>query len=213
MIRRLAVTTLTAVALLGAPLALSGDVALTASAAATYPVTTAPGTVSRSTVAAGGAVTFSGEGFRPGTAVTIGVSQRGDGGRFAAPIPASVAGVVHADAAGRYTVTLTLTVPGRTTLTATGLAPDGATLEDVAFVTVLSSGSSGGNGSGGSGGNGSGSNGAGGNGSGAGGGSNSLPRTGADNVASELWIAGGLLTAGGAGLVVSKSRRRPRSQA
>ena len=124
----------------------------------------------------------------------------------------------YANSQGVYTTTLVLTAVGVAQLTATGDKPDNTTLQLTAVVTVTGSvsGSGGSTGSGsgsGSTGSGSGSTGSGSASGSYGGGSgvSSLPRTGADNLGTELWIAGGLVAVGAAFVSVSVARRRTRA--
>lgn len=204
-----------------------------ASAAPGYPVVTAPATVSASTVGPGGTVVFGGGGFAAGTLVTTDVTYISGGVGQSAPIVTRVVRTGYANSSGVYTATLTLTAPGVAQLTATGDKPDNTTLQLTAVVTVTGSVSgSGGSSSGGSGsGSGSTGSGSGGSASGSGGSTGSgstgsgtaggnysggsdvsaLPRTGADNLGTELWIAGGLVAVGAAFVSVSVARRRTRA--
>lgn len=199
-----------------------------AAAAPGYPVVTAPATVSASTVGPGGAVVFGGGGFAAGAAVTTDVTYISGGAGQSAPIVTRVVKTGYANSQGVYTTTLTLTRAGVAQLTATGDKPDNTTLQLTAVVTVTGSvsGSGGSSGSGsGSTGSGSGSTGSGSGSSGSGSGStgtasgnyggwsgvSSLPRTGADNLGTELWIVGGLVAVGAAFVSVSVARRRTRA--
>ena len=237
MIRRLAAVTAASVALLAGPAVFGAGISGPVSAAtpapsitptAGYPTKTAPGTVTKATIFTGDRVGFSGGGFKPGSAISISILLPGGGPGQAAVIGAASGRTVTASGAGTFGIVLRLTVLGVTTLTASGIAPNGQPLTDVADVTVLpkshgtgstspspsassspssSSGSSPGASS--SGGGGGGGSGGGGGGSG-GGGSGVLPKTGAEGVGPILWLGGGLVAAGAAALLVSVSRRRTR---
>lgn len=175
-------------------------------AGTTYVVVTQPAQVSASTVGAGGAVTFGGPGFAADTPVAVDVTYISGGTGQSAPIVTRVVSTGRANSAGVFSTTLTLTAPGVAQLTATGLTPESTTLKLTSSVTVLAAGDSQ---SGGSGSSGSGSTGSDDISSGSGSASgSSLPRTGANNVGMELWLAGGLLAVGGALASVSVARRR-----
>lgn len=162
------------------------------SASAEYTPTTESGTTSQSTVTDGGVVDFSytGGDFLPGTPITISVSYtgsnvgggRGSSGLLLAP-RTGVVGSTTASASGNFSTTVKLTEPGLATLTASGAARDGGTLNVVTQVRVLAAA-----------------------GSSAGVGGAALPRTGSD-IGTQLWIGAGLLALG-VGLVGGTVARR-----
>jgi LPXTG-motif cell wall-anchored protein len=163
-----------------------------ASASANYTPDTQPGVTSISVVRANGDVIFQYNrgGYIPGKTVTITVTVPGKNvgggpgarGLLMAPRTA-VVGSVKADAKGNFRTTVTLTTPGLNTLTASGPARNGGMLNVVTQVRVLAAGSA------------------------AGTGAAALPRTGSD-LGTQLWIAGGLLAAGGSLVLLSVARRR-----
>ena len=188
-----------------------------AQAATDYVIVTAPATVSAASVGAGGVVTFGGAGFAVNTPVVVDVTYISGGAGQAAPITSKTVQTGRADSSGVFSTDVKLTRAGVAQLTATGLKPDGSTLQLTAVVTVLGSSDSG-SGSSGSGSSGSGSSGSGSSGTDSGSGStsveaaaangSSLPRTGAANLGPELWLAGGLLVVGAGFVSVSVARRR-----
>jgi LPXTG-motif cell wall-anchored protein len=162
------------------------------SASAEYTPTTEQGTTSRSAVGEGGAVLFAYDGgdFAPGARLTISVTYNtnvgggpGSSGLVLAP-RTGVVGTTTADASGNFSTTVELTQPGLATLTASGEARDGGTLNVVTTVRVLAAGSAA-----------------------AGAGSAALPRTGSD-LGTQLWIAAGLLAVGAGLLALTVARRR-----
>lgn len=211
MTRRVLKTSMAAVALFAAPVAL-GALAPAGAATATptpnasasgYAVPTDPGTVTAAVIYTGDRVGFSGGGFKPFSAITISADIQSGGSGLSAVIPAGVVGTETASASGTFGTALTLTVVGHTTLTATGVGTDGKAHSDVSIVTVLPLGGATPTAT-------------------AVAGSTTgptvqpttqvnagvLPKTGADNVGIELWFGGGLLLVGGAVTVVAMSRRR-----
>jgi LPXTG-motif cell wall-anchored protein len=94
----------------------------------------------------------------------------------------TVVGHGVATAQGNFSTPITLRRPGLATLTATGLTSTGGTLTVTATVRVLAPAA-------------------------AAAGTPALPRTGSD-LGTQLWIAGGLLAAGGSLVLLSVSRRR-----
>jgi LPXTG-motif cell wall-anchored protein len=168
------------------------------SASAEYTPTTEQGTTSRSTVTEGGTVAFSYDGgdFVPGTPITISVTYHnnvgggaGSSGLMLAPHTA-VVGSTTADANGNFETTVELTEPGLATLTASGAARDGGTLNVVTQVRVLAAGSA----------------------AGAGTGSAALPRTGSD-IGTQLWIGAGLLALGASLVALTVARKRESARA
>jgi LPXTG-motif cell wall-anchored protein len=106
----------------------------TGSAFAQYPPSVGAGKVTRSTLARCQCTQFSGEGFKPGSSVTI--SDEGPSGNRRA-----VATVV-ADSKGRFTTKVCFdgtSEQGAHTLVASGAGPDGAPHDDTAVVTVQGS--------------------------------------------------------------------------
>ncbi|HET8617224.1 MAG TPA: hypothetical protein VFL94_17010 [Actinomycetales bacterium] len=97
-----------------------------------------------------------------------------------------VVGSTTADANGNFSTRVTLSQAGTATLIASGAARDGGTLNVTAQVRVLAAGAA----AGGSG----------------------LPRTGSE-LGTQLWIAGGLLAAGGSLVLLSVARRRQGARA
>ncbi|HYN95253.1 MAG TPA: hypothetical protein VES42_15505 [Pilimelia sp.] len=95
-------------------------------AAQPYPAEPPAGSVSAGTVAPGGDVTFSGEGFIPGESIDIIVSYADGSTEFL--------GTVTANSAGRFSVTVTLSKAGAAVLAAIG-ETSGVTV--TAAVTVL----------------------------------------------------------------------------
>lgn len=100
-----------------------------AQATETYPAPAPPSTVSQGTVQAGNTVTFSGSGFTPGEQIVI-TADAGTAGSASAAGSRSVASRValaplqietQADAAGKFSVEVTLSEPGVYTLTAKGV--------------------------------------------------------------------------------------------
>lgn len=98
----------------------------------TYPAPVPPSTVSQGTVVAGNTVTFTGSGFLPGEQISITASSHSVAGVgiAAGAVSRSVAFRVptaplslttQADAAGKFSVEVTLSEPGVYTLTARGL--------------------------------------------------------------------------------------------
>jgi LPXTG-motif cell wall-anchored protein len=169
------------------------------SASAEYTPTTEQGTTSRSTVTEGGTVVFSYDGgdFVPGTPITISVTYNnnvgggaGSSGLMLAPRTA-VVGTTTADANGNFDTTVELTEPGLATLTASGAARDGGTLNVVTQVRVLAAGSAAGTG---------------------GTGGAALPRTGSD-IGTQLWIGAGLLALGASLVALTVARKRERVRA
>lgn len=140
--------------------------------------TVGTGTVSTGTVSAGGVVEFCGDGFAPGSDVEIAV----DG---------TVVGTVVADGDGSFCVDLELSDTGTAVLTATGTGPNGATRTVTAQVTVTRAAAapvrSGGR---------------------TGSDVSSLPRTGADGTATQVWAGIGLLGLGGGLVALTVAKRR-----
>lgn len=170
------------------------------SAAAEYTPSTEQGATSQSTVSEGGAVVFSYDGgdFLPGSRVTISVTYNtnvgggpGSSGLVLAP-RTGVVGSTTANASGNFSTTVELTQAGLATLTASGAARDGGTLNVVTTVRVLASGSAAG--------------------SAAGAGSAALPRTGSE-LGTQLWIGAGLLALGAGLVALSVARRREAARA
>ncbi|HEX8630069.1 MAG TPA: hypothetical protein VF755_18075 [Catenuloplanes sp.] len=95
-------------------LAVAGAAFLTPAAvsAAPYPAVPPPGAVSSGTVAAGGAVVFSGTGFIPGETIQIAIGYGQSGG---------LVKTVTASASGSFSTTVIPTEGGTATLFATGL--------------------------------------------------------------------------------------------
>lgn len=139
-----------------------------ASAAPTaYTPTTAPGTVSDASPAAGATFTFAGDGFAAGATVTITLA----GDQIA---------TATANSNGAFSVSVKApTAAGTYVLAANGTGADGAPLSVTATIQVLAA-----------------------SGSAAG-----LPRTGTE-VATQLWIAGGLLALGAGLIALTVVRRR-----
>lgn len=162
------------------------------SASADYTPDVVPGRVNISVVRVNGQVIFqSARGaFNPHRTVIVTVTVPGKNvgggpgsqGLLMAP-RTEVVGTVKTDAKGNFRTTVTLDTPGLNTLTATGPARDGGTLKVVSQVRVLAAGAA------------------------AGTGAAALPRTGSD-LGTQLWIAGGLLAAGGSLVLLSVARRR-----
>lgn len=223
-------------ALAGAVLGLAGSVllALPAFAAAPgdpspYPVPSSQtGSLGTTTtnVGVGGVVVISGNGFAPGTTITINITvnngfraiERNSAPamgsllatgktRSAATVQGFAAQTVNADANGAFTASVTLTQAGVNVITASGLDPDGnlRTLTTTVLVGGTGSGVGSGNGSGNGSGTGSGT------GSGSGGGSASgvggLPNTGAD-LKMPVILGGALVLLGGGTLVASRRRKQ-----
>ena len=145
-----------------------------------YNVTDPDARVSAGTIAPGGTVTFTAEGFAPGTDVTVSVSNNGAATR-----------VLEADSAGVVSTQFQFANAGRFTITATGVDAAGGPVSVNATVTVAAAA---GSGSGGA----------------AGGGGSSLAQTGADNVATIAWVAFGVVILGGALVAVATGRRQVR---
>ncbi|HST65351.1 MAG TPA: LPXTG cell wall anchor domain-containing protein [Mycobacteriales bacterium] len=188
------------------------------------PTPAPPGSLITNTtnVGVGGAVVISGNGFAPGTNITINITvvngfraiQRDSapamGSLLAAGTTRSTAAVqgfaalsVTADANGAFSTTVTLTQAGTNVITATGLDPNGnlRTLSTTVFVGGAGSGAGGGTGAGSGAGSGSGA--GGGNASGAGG----LPNTGAD-LKLPVILGGILVLLGGGALVAGRKRKQ-----
>ena len=153
---------------------------LSAPAVASYNVTDPDASVSVGNIAPGGTVTFTAEGFAPGTDVTVSVSNNGAATR-----------VLEADSAGVVSTQFQFANAGRFTITATGVDAAGGPVSVNATVTVAAAA---GSGSGGA----------------AGGGGSSLAQTGADNVATIAWVAFGVVILGGALVAVATGRRQVR---
>lgn len=214
--------------LAGAVLGLAGSalLALPAAAAAPgdpspYPVPPAPsgGLVTNTTnVGVGGVVVISGNGFAPGTTITINITinitvnngfraiERDSAPamgsllatgktRTAAAVQGFAAQTVNADANGAFTASVTLTQAGNNVITASGLDPNGnlRTLTTTVFVS----------GGGGGTGNGSGS----GSGSGSSSGVGGLPNTGS-NLKTPVILGGALVLLGGGALVAGRRRKQ-----
>lgn len=92
-----------------------------------YPPSEDEGTVNRSTVEAGGSVIFCGDGFAPGSTVTILVDEEVEGTRTA-------------DAEGEFCTTITLDEPGTYELSGVGVDADGGARVVTATVTVVAAG-------------------------------------------------------------------------
>jgi LPXTG-motif cell wall-anchored protein len=207
-------------ALAGAVLGLAGSVllALPAAAAAPAPYGPAPtpGSLGTSTtnVGVGGVVVISGNGFAPGTTITINITVVNGFGRIqldSGPAPmgrlltagttraaSSVQGfaallTVNADANGAFTASVRLTETGTNVITASGLDPNGnlRTLTTTVFVT---GGGNGGNGSGNGSGNGKGD-------------SEALPNTGAD-LKLPIILGGALVLLGSGAIVAGRKRKQ-----
>ena len=137
------------------------------------------GQVSQGTVGPGGTVEFCGDGFAPGSTVTV-----ADEG--------VVIATGTADGSGALCVTVTLTGAGTHVLTMTGLTEAGNPRTVTAAVRVLAATaaapvrSSSGSGSG----------------------SGNLARTGAEGTATQVWAGIGLLGLGGGLVALTVSRRR-----
>ena len=155
---------------------------LSAPAVASYNITDPDASVSVGNIAPGGTVTFTAEGFAPGTDVTVSVSNNGAATR-----------VLEADSAGVVSTQFQFANAGRFTITATGVDAAGGPVSVNSTVTVTVAAVSG-SGSGGA----------------AGGGGNSLAQTGADNVATIAWVAFGVVILGGALVAVATGRRQVR---
>lgn len=153
---------------------------LSAPAVASYNITDPDASVSVGNIAPGGTVTFTAEGFAPGTDVTVSVSNNGAATR-----------VLEADSAGVVSTQFQFANAGRFTITATGVDAAGGPVSVNATVTVAAAA---GSGSGGA----------------AGGGGSSLAQTGADNVATIAWVAFGVVILGGALVAVATGRRQVR---
>ena len=153
---------------------------LSAPAVASYNVTDPDASVSVGNIAPGGTVTFTAEGFAPGTDVTVSVSNNGAATR-----------VLEADSAGVVSTQFQFANAGKFTITATGVDAAGGPVSVNATVTVAAAA---GSGSGGA----------------AGGGGSSLAQTGADNVATIAWVAFGVVILGGALVAVATGRRQVR---
>lgn len=147
MIRRFAATAAVAVTLLASPamvgaamLGSTASASVVTPAASTYPTKAVQGTVSRATALSGMAVTFGGGGFKPLTTITITsvVATTGVGGKGSSvAIPASVLETIHADAAGAFSVVISLGKVGVNTLVATGLNVAGKLISITSIVTVM----------------------------------------------------------------------------
>jgi LPXTG-motif cell wall-anchored protein len=151
--------------------------AVPASAAPSYPPVTGGLTVSATNVVAGSAITATGEGFAPNSKVMVTVVMQGMG------VVRSFS--VTADASGKVSAVVRLSVAGTATITFSGADPDGVPLVLSSTVLVAAApppASAGG-----------------------------LPNTGA-NVLSPL-IVGGVLVLGGVGAIFATRRRRRRGSA
>lgn len=160
-------------------------------------------------VGVGGVVVISGNGFAPGTTITINITvnngfraiQRDSAPamgsllatgkvRTAAAVQGFAAQTVNADASGAFTASVTLTQAGTNVITASGLDPNGnlRTLTTTVFV----SGSDVGGGTG--------------NNSGSNNGSGSLPNTGS-NLKTPIILGGALVLLGGGALIAGRRRK------
>ena len=161
-------------------------------ASADYVPGSSQGATNRATVTINGHVVFyyHGRQYAPRGPITITVTNHGRSvgggpgstGLMLAP-RTDVVGHIRADAKGNFSTEVTLSEPGLATLTASGLDRQGDTLKVVTQVRVLAAGAA------------------------AGTGAAALPRTGSD-FGTQLWIAGGLLAAGGGLVLLSVARRR-----
>ncbi len=181
--------------------------------ASAYSVQDQVATVSSSTVAPGGSVTFQAGGFRPGSPATI-TATRTDGqaagsvdvvafGGLGAGLVAvqarTITLTVTADSSGVVRTPVTLGAAGSWTITAAGTGADGQPLSVSTSVLVsvdAPAASTGGAAAAGSGTSGS-----------------ALARTGVDGVAATAWVGFGVLVLGGLLLAVASGRGRSREQA
>lgn len=191
-------------------LLLSLGLAVSASA---YPVQDPDASVSSTTVAPGGTVTFTAGGFGPGTPVTV-TAVRTDGeaagavdlvaagtGRMGAGLvvvrSATKTFDAVADSNGSVSVPVSLGAAGTWTITASGVDADGNPLSVSSTVLVSTDAPVAGTPAG----SGSGSNGG------------VLARTGVDSVATTLWVGFGVLVLGGVLVAVASGRGRTRQDA
>lgn len=158
-------------------LALAG-LLLAPAAAHAYP-DEAAGTVSDATVGVGDAVIFSGDGFEPGSDITITVS----GGDATITPAAATTRVVTASSTGTFRVSIAFQSSGTFTLRAAGTGLDGGPRVVTAQVVVAAAGvvSDGGE---------------------------NLASTGADGTATQVWAGIGLLGLGAGLVALTVSRRR-----
>lgn len=163
--------------------------------------------VSSSTVAVGGTLTFTAGGFQPNRAVTVSVTRSdigagGSGNGFLVIRTAAVGNQsVTADSAGAVSVPVKVGRSGVYTITASGFDPNGDARSVSSTVNVPAVAASGTKSV------------AAGPAAAAAAGTGSLARTGVDNVATMAWVAFGVLVLGGVLVSVATGRGRVRENA